>query len=167
MVNNYIFKLLFYFVLWLKSYQQLIDDEFIKRHDRYIDYCISRYHPKDRKDCKQDIYLILCRSKFKDVNVKGYIAKIIRTYFADKHKYNSRLKRQEEKITPDPVTNPCISHLIYQKTITDLSGLKNNEALKLFAEGYHYKEIANILKVSVNCIKARIHRLRTKLNGKR
>ena len=138
----------------------MIDQSFISQYDQHLTNCILRHTTYPIDDYKQDIYLILLRHDFHRTNVKAYISKIVRNYF-----YSRYRKKEPEILLPD-VTNQVEDRLILKDTLEFISK-EHGECLKLYAIGYHYKEIAKLLNLSISAVKTRIYRLRRKLNGSR
>ena len=140
----------------------MIDTNFISQYDSYISYCILLYCKQPIDDYKQDIYLKLIETPFRHECVKGYISKVVRNYFYDKFRTSER-KRKNENISPLPITIPSDTHFIYKDTIETLRTLPGGKCLRLYAEGYKYIEIAEILHISLSSVKVSIHNVRLKL----
>jgi RNA polymerase sigma-70 factor (ECF subfamily) len=137
----------------------MIDSSFINQYDNYISYCILKYTNPPIEDYKQDIYLILLENNFEHRYVKGYISKIVRSYFCQLH------RKQKPKYLPPPVTNSSETSLILKDTL-EFINKEHGDCLGLYAVGYQYKEIANILNLSMSTVKTRIYRLRKRLHGR-
>lgn len=140
----------------------MIDSCFIKKYDSYISYCILLYCKPPIDDYKQDIYLKLIEVPFRHEYIKGFIAKVVRNYFFDKFRSAECRGRYEKKDTY-PITNSSESHLIYKDVIETLKGLPGGKCLRLYAEGYKYREIAEILHMNISSVKSHIHNVRCKL----
>jgi RNA polymerase sigma factor (sigma-70 family) len=138
----------------------MIDDAFIKRYDNLVTYCVRKYAQGPVDDYKQDIYLRLHEHNFHDKNIPAYIGTIVRNYFYDLFK---RKKDYQKQILF--ATNSAEIHLLYKDVCNKLSQLDNSDCLILYAQGYKYREIAEIKHTSISNVKSIIRRLRKKVNG--
>jgi DNA-directed RNA polymerase specialized sigma24 family protein len=138
----------------------MIDPRFISQYDSFISYCILKYTKPPIDDYKQDIYLTLHTHSFHNGNIKSYIAKIVRNYFYDKFR-----RKKEIENPPFDVTNQSELHLFYVDTLHTIESLPGGKCLKLYSQGYKYREIAYLLSMSMSSVKSTIHRVRCKLQG--
>ena len=139
----------------------MIDQSFISRYDPFITYCILKYTRPPIEDYKQDIYLILLEHDFHHTHVKAYISKIVKHYFYSIY----RNKEKKPKYIPPLTTNSSDNHLLLQDTFKFINK-EQGHCLSLYTVGYKYKEIADILDLSMSCVKSRIHELRKRLKPK-
>lgn len=142
----------------------MIDNAFISQYDKYISYCIHQYCKPPIDDFKQDIYLKLCETPFRHENVKSYIAIVVRNYFYEKYRTDQRKKNPEK--TQSLVIIPDESHSIYKEVVEKLRNLPGGKCLRLYAEGYKYREIAELLHISLYNVQISIYRARKKINAK-
>lgn len=138
----------------------MIDPRFISQYDSFISYCILKYTKPPIDDYKQDIYLTLHTHTFHNGNIKSYIAKIVRNYFYDKFRRKKEIEKQ-----PTDVTNSSETHLFYIDTLHTIESLPGGQCLKLYSQGYKYREISHLLSISMSSVKSSIYRVRHRLNG--
>lgn len=142
------------------NHTELIDCDFIKQYDPFITYCVKKYTCKAVDDIKQDIYLILCQHAFRRDNVKAYISTIVRNYFYSIYRRQKLILRENYT---HPVTNSSELHLYLKDVLHSIDELPNGECLKLYSNGFKYREIAEKLHLSMSNVKSSIYRIRHRL----
>jgi DNA-directed RNA polymerase specialized sigma24 family protein len=138
----------------------LIDCNFIKEYDSYINFCIHRYTSKPIDDYKQDIYLALLTHDIHNGNIKAYIFRIVRNYFYSIYRQRKFILKETDLPS---VTNSPELHLIYKDVLNNIDRLSHGECLKLYSIGFKYREIAEKLHISMGSVKTNIYRLRKML----
>jgi RNA polymerase sigma-70 factor (ECF subfamily) len=151
-------------------------------HDLYQRYAQDIYrfaywligNAKDAEDITSETFVraITAQDNLKSETVKGYLLTIARNLAFKRTKFINRQLDLDE-LTPDPRPGPAALAETNLELISAFQLLRNlteidRTALLLRAqEDLSYKEIANVLGISVTAAKVKIHRARLKLINER
>ena len=130
---------------------------------------------QDAQDLLQDTLMkaFASRDKFKDgTNLKGWLYTIMRNTFITN--YKKKVRRKTFIDTTDELAhinngrsaiNSGTSALAVNEIVNEVERLSYayKTPLKMYANGYHYKEIADFLDIPIGTVKNRIHVARKKL----
>ena len=130
---------------------------------------------QDAQDLLQDTLMkaFASRDKFKEgTNLKGWLYTIMRNTFITN--YKKKVRRKTFIDTTDEMahintgrtaTNDGNSTLAVTEVMREVNLLSYayKTPLKMYANGYHYKEIADFLDIPIGTVKNRIHVARKKL----
>lgn len=145
----------------------IIDNSFVAQYNAFIIRCLNRYTHDSYllDDLKSDVYLKLMESDFQMINVKGYIFTVCRSVYYDYVRKDSKIADIEpcEK-THEPEILPAIELIQTMEKLDKTSNKHISESMKLYSQGYKYREIAEITGQTIGSIKSFIFRGRAFLN---
>lgn len=134
----------------------------------YYDYLyrIALYYTRNREDAEdlvQDTFEHALKGNYYEKNKKAWLITIL------KHRYIDNLRKKKDiQYIPETVTyNDCFYIFTKQDIIRESKDLRIEEkkVLWMLLKGFKYEEISENLGMKIGTVKAKIFRIRQKLNN--
>jgi RNA polymerase sigma-70 factor (ECF subfamily) len=126
--------------------------------------------PDEAKDITAETFIRLwtAKSDIQAETVKGYLLTIARNIYLQKHrKTKEHVELRDELVDPAPHLDNVMATKaelgVVIKGLQELSGIERTVLFMKAYEGLSYKEISQLLKLSIPALKVKVHRARVKL----